>query len=129
MIDRISVVYVKNDIEDPWPIGSSVIYDENQTRQRRDQLYRYGLGQNRNKLSGPIKSCAPCYKNQNDNYMTDRTCVNLIENNTKLSYPIRLGTFMMKTKYDNDITIRIGVQPSSKTILILDQVSFVTKIR
>ena len=40
--------------------------------------------------------------------MTDRTCVNLIENNTKLSYPIRLGIFFMKTKYDNDITIRIG---------------------
>ena len=29
--DHISVVYVKNDIELLWPIGSSTVCDENQT--------------------------------------------------------------------------------------------------
>ena len=30
MTDRIGVIYVENDIERSWSIGSSAVYDENQ---------------------------------------------------------------------------------------------------
>ena len=37
MIDRIDVVYIKNEIELPCLIRSGVVYDKNQTTQWRDQ--------------------------------------------------------------------------------------------
>ena len=37
VIDHIGVVYIKNDIELSWPIGLSVICDENYTGQRCDE--------------------------------------------------------------------------------------------
>ena len=41
MTGCISVVYIE--IELSWPIGQGAVYEENQTGQRYDQLYRYGL--------------------------------------------------------------------------------------
>ena len=43
VIDRIGMFYVENDIELSWLIGPCVVYDENQTWQRRDQSYKCGL--------------------------------------------------------------------------------------
>ena len=41
-------VHLKNKTKLSWPIGPGVIYDENKTWQRRDQLYKSGLLQNQN---------------------------------------------------------------------------------
>ena len=43
LIDRIGVVYTKNEIELLLSIGSSTVYDENQIGQRSDWSYRCGL--------------------------------------------------------------------------------------
>ena len=45
MTDRIGAVYAKNGIKLSWPIQPSVVYDENQTKQQRDWIYRWGLHQ------------------------------------------------------------------------------------
>ena len=39
VIDHIGVVYIEIKTELSWPIGLSTACDENQTRQRCDQLY------------------------------------------------------------------------------------------
>ena len=43
VIDCTGVVYIENDIELSWPIGSSVICDKNQIEQWYDWLYRCDL--------------------------------------------------------------------------------------
>ena len=40
MTDRTNVVHAENEIEPPWLIESSVVYDENKIGQWHDQLYR-----------------------------------------------------------------------------------------
>ena len=46
--DGTSVVYAENETKLSWSIGPCTIYDKNQTGQRRDWSYRFGLLQNRN---------------------------------------------------------------------------------
>ena len=43
LINHAGVVYIKNDTDLSWLIGSSVDCDENQIGQLRDSLYRCGL--------------------------------------------------------------------------------------
>ena len=43
MINHISAVYTKNKYELLWSTTLSVFYDENQKRQRHDQLYKCGI--------------------------------------------------------------------------------------
>ena len=48
VIDHIDVVHAKNEIDLLWLIKLGTMFDENQTGQRREWLYRLGLGQNWN---------------------------------------------------------------------------------
>lgn len=50
LIDRIGLVYAKNDIELSRLIWLTVIYDENETGQWLDQLYRCRLHKNQNRI-------------------------------------------------------------------------------
>ena len=46
MFNYTDAVYTENETKLSWPIKLGVDCDENQTGQRRDQSYRYGLLQN-----------------------------------------------------------------------------------
>ena len=48
MTNHIGVIYVRNDTELSWLIGSGVDCDKNQIRQQRDWWYRYSLHQKQN---------------------------------------------------------------------------------
>ena len=48
MTDYIDAVYTKNQTNFLWPIEPSPICDENQTRQQRNQSYRFDLRRNQN---------------------------------------------------------------------------------
>ena len=55
MTDCIGVVYAQNKAKLSWPIWKAAVYEEKETRQQRDRLYRYGLDQNETKLSWSIR--------------------------------------------------------------------------
>ena len=45
MTNRINVVYIENETDMLWSIELGAVCDENQTGQRYDQSYRFGLYQ------------------------------------------------------------------------------------
>ena len=65
MTNRLDAVHVENEIELPWPIESSPIYDKNMIGQCRDRSYRSGLCPKiETELLRPIWLGAICDDNQ-----------------------------------------------------------------
>ena len=54
MTDHIDTIYIKNDTELSWPIGSSVVCGENQTEQRQDQFVGLVYAEIKIEQSAPI---------------------------------------------------------------------------
>ena len=92
MTDRTDAVYAENDTKSSWQIGLGMVCDENHTRQWRDWSYKSGLRWNRKwTVKTCLTRCGLWWKTREDNDMIDGISVFYIENNTKLSWPIRLG--------------------------------------
>ena len=58
MTNHTDAIYTKNEVELPLPIELSLVGDNNQTEQQRDQLYRFSLCRDRNLIVGTYQTSA-----------------------------------------------------------------------
>ena len=107
LTDHIGTVYVENETDLQWSIGSGAICDKNQIRQLRDRSYKSNLYEKQNKLSWPIGPGVDCDENQirqrrdwsyrcvlcqKQNWDVVTDCISAVytENEIELLWPIKL---------------------------------------
>ena len=91
MTDRTSAVYAENETE-LWLIRLSVIYDKNKIEQQRDSLYKCSLCQKQYLIVVINHIGCWLWLIPDRNYVTDCTDMIYVENKTKLSWSIELGS-------------------------------------
>ena len=105
MTNCIGVIYVKNNIVLLWLVRLGVVYDENQTRKHRDQLYKCGLCRNQDWNVGTyLIECNLWRKQDKKTDVTKHISLVYPETETKLSGLIWLGLIYDETRQDNDLT-------------------------
>lgn len=123
LIDRIGLVYVKNDNELSGLIRSDVVYDK--TRQDKDLTNHIGMvyAENDYELLGLIRSGTVFDEIRKDNDVTDLPHVIYIENETELLWLIELGAIYHENQTDqrHDWLYKCGQHRKRYWAIVTDQ--------
>ena len=97
MTNRISVLYIENEIELSWPIEPGVVYDKNEIGQWHDRIGMIYI-ENDTRLSTPIWPGTVVMKTRKDNKIIDCTSVVYAKIEIELLRPMNQVWYVAKTR-------------------------------